>query len=133
MLGEPKGYIIIDKKLEHTRLPENIATTLMGRESYDIAEDYRNALCLRMVPVIDIAVDGSDYMVLGRGEKSGDFLWCVDKRDTIGELIPYSLLHPEPSPEDVIKMLQRMISGEVTEEDLRVIEEYSKRMGVPLW
>ncbi|MFA5401627.1 MAG: hypothetical protein WC359_14350, partial [Dehalococcoidia bacterium] len=50
------------------------------------------ALQGKMLRVMDIAVDGSSYLLLGDGPKTGQFIWDVDKRDTIGEMIPYAVI-----------------------------------------
>lgn len=113
MLGQPKGYVIVDKELKFTRKPPKVDYL-----DYDIAEDYFKALKLKMVPVIDVAVSGDAYLVLGQGEKSGTFIWEVDKRDTISKLIPYDVLHPEAASLDkLIELSKRIASGKATDED----------------
>jgi len=120
MFGEPKGYIIIDKELKHTKEPG------IGPDGKDLTEAYFNALKLKMVPVIDIATDGDSYLVLGNSPEIGGFLWSVDKRDTISKLIPYNILHPEP----LLSLVQKIVYGApLTMEDLEsAAEEIARRI-----
>lgn len=85
MLGQAKGYVSTDKELKYTtKWPDNVSTRLMCGREYDIVKDYRDALTGKInLPVMDTAVDGSDYLVLGHGKESGAFLWFVDVRDTL--------------------------------------------------
>ena len=83
-----KGYIQMVEKLVHTGMPVNMP--LLG---YNLAEDYLEALQGKRLQVIDVAVDGSGYLALGEGKKSGTFIWMIDKKDTIGEM---ELAAPDP-------------------------------------
>jgi len=104
VFGKPKGYIFIKKRLEHTREP---GFDLLGR---DLTKIYFEALQLRLVPVLDIAIDNSSYLVLGKSKEVGSFIWDIDKQDTTGEIIPYKLLHPnEPDIEDFLDLLRSII------------------------
>jgi len=104
--GKPKGYIGIMPKITHSREPG----MMMG---INLTEDYFNALQGKTVPVIDIAVDGSSYLVLGQGEKSGGFLWDIDKEDTTQQLIPYKFFHPGADSDDIIACLEMMQKGDL--------------------
>lgn len=116
----PKGYVIVDKELNFTKSPGQPAFV-----DYDLKEDYFNALKYRMVTVIDVAVSGDSYLVMADGEKSGTFIWEVDKRDTISELIPYEVLHPnEPSIEKILDIIKRITEGKMTDEDAEVIFQF---------
>ena len=109
MFGKPKGYIGIKPEIKHSREP-GPAPLL----DYDITKDYFDALRGRTVPVIDIAVDGSSYLVLGKGEISGQFLWDIDKEDTSQQLIPYNFFHPGPDAEDIIEFLKIIMEQKPT-------------------
>lgn len=82
MFGDPKGYIIVDKEITHTRPPG----------AGPLGEEYFDSLKSKMVPVMDISVGGDEYIVLGKTASGFPFLWFLDKRDTIGELIPAELI-----------------------------------------
>lgn len=120
----PKGYVIVDKELKFTREPG------AGPDGEDLTKPYFDALKLKMVVVMDVAVDGSDYIVLGDSPEVGQFMWFVDKRDTISKLIPYSLLHPnEPSLEDLIGVIGRLVKKEpLTDEDFDLFSSLYKKM-----
>ena len=125
MIGEIKGYVIADKKFEHTMKPE------IGPLGVDLTKDYFDAMYLKMLPVIDIAVEGAvgnEYVIKGEGKESGTFLWYLDKRDAISGLIPYKLLHPEPSLEEITALVGRMIKGDFTDEDFDMVIKFTGRM-----
>ncbi|KKN59525.1 hypothetical protein LCGC14_0541390 [marine sediment metagenome] len=106
MLGKPKGYIGIKHEITHSRTP--------GPGPFpdiNLTEDYFNALQGKTVPVIDIAVDGSSYLVFGKGEKSGGFIWDIDKEDTTQQLIPYKFFHPGVDVDDIISFLKIIQEG----------------------
>ena len=129
MLGQPKGYVIIDKELKFTREPPEIA--VMGLETVNLKEEYFEALKLKMVPVIDIAVDNSSYLVLGTG-KHGQFLWDIDKRDCVGEMIPYTLVHPENPRvklERLVKVLGEIETGKLSDDSLDWITREAEKLG----
>lgn len=106
MLGQPKGYIGIKPEITHSREP---GMSPMG--DYSLTEDYFKALQGKTVPVIDIAVDGSSYLVFGNGKKSSGFIWDIDKEDTSQVLIPYNFIHPGPTAEDLIEFLRIIGTG----------------------
>lgn len=122
-LMDPKGYVFIDKEITHSREP---GMSPLG--DYSLTEDYFNALKNKMVPVMDVAVDKSSYLVLGTGELSGGFIWNIDKRDTIGEMIPYELLHPGENLEEMISGIIKLSRGELSEEELEKFFEDAERM-----
>jgi len=119
---EPKGYVIVDKELKYTKEPG------LGPDGKDLTKPYFDALKLKMVPVMDIAVDGSEYLVLGDSPEAGSFLWFMDKRDTISELIPYNLLHPlDFGVEDLVALVQKLAKGQsLSDDDARLLREMLK-------
>ncbi len=104
--GKPKGYIGILPRITHSREPG--MDSLAG---INLTEDYFNALRGKIVPVMDIAVDGSSYLVFGKGEKSGGFLWDIDKEDTTQRLIPYKFFHPGVDVDDLIAFFKIIQEG----------------------
>lgn len=129
MLGQPKGYVFIKEEIRFSRKP---GWAPFG--NYDLTEDYFNALQMRLVPVWDVAVDGSSYLVFGKGEKSGGFIWGIDKRDTTGEMIPYKLIHPGLDWGELIGIFGRMLDGKLTAEDYdtlqREVVRFAREKGV---
>lgn len=112
MLGEAKGYIGIKPVISHSREPGMSLPGMGGlMETYDLTKDYFDALQGKTVPVIDIAVDGNSYLVLGNGEKSGQFIWDIDKEDTSQQLIPYTFFHPGPHLNDLVALLTILEKG----------------------
>lgn len=105
MFGEPKGYIGIKPEITHSREPGR------GPLGIDLTEDYFKALQGKTVPIMDIAVDGSSYLVYGKGEKSGGFIWDIDKEDTSQVVIPYNFFHPGPTMDDLIAFLKILQEG----------------------
>lgn len=85
---KPKGFIIVKKELKHTMPPPE---KMMGCD-YNLKEEYFNAMQGKMLKVVDVAVDDSDYLVQAESPKAGVFLWTVDKRDAIGTMIPYAVI-----------------------------------------
>jgi hypothetical protein len=81
---DPKGNVWIKRTFEHTKLWPERSVNLLTGAVIDLEKDYKEALAGRMVTVMDIAVDGSGYLVLGNSEKTGHFLWTVEKGDTMG-------------------------------------------------
>lgn len=106
--GKPKGYITILPKITHSRRPGPGPFP-----SIDLTEDYFNALQGKTVPIMDIAIDGSSYLVFGSGEKSGGFLWNIDKEDTTQQIIPYKLVHPGVDIDDILEFLDIISKGKV--------------------
>lgn len=85
---KPKGFVIVDKELKHTLPPPE---RVMGCD-YNLKDEYFGAMQGKMLKVMDVAVDGKDYLVQAESPKAGMFLWTVDKRDTIGTMIPYAVI-----------------------------------------
>lgn len=106
MFGQPKGYIGIKHEIIHSRKPG-----LSPLGDYDLTEDYFKALRGKTVPIMDIAVDGSSYLVFGKGEKSGSFIWDIDKEDTSQQVIPYKFFHPGADIDDIIATLELLKKG----------------------
>ena len=128
MFGKPKGYVLVDKEIKHTKTPG------IGPNGVDLTKDYFNALRFKVVPVVDIAVEGAvgdEYIVQGKGEISGTFLWFLDKRDTISDLIPYNLLNPMPSLEELVLLITKLVKGELTDEDFKMLNDLATKMGAP--
>ncbi len=55
-------------------------------DGHSMSADYREALSGKTLTVMDIAVDGSGYLVLAHHDRRGDFIWEVDKDDIHGFL-----------------------------------------------
>lgn len=79
---EPKGSVLINKEFVHTKLWPEPQFTFSGIQ--DLEKDYKEALAGKMVTVMDIAFDESCYLVLGNSEKTGQFIWNIEKGDTRG-------------------------------------------------
>lgn len=113
MLGEPKGYVIIDKEITHSPKPGR------GPRGEDLEVIYFEALKLKMVPVIDIAVDRSEYIVLGKSQSHGEFMWMIDSRDCISGLIPVELIRPgQVDPMEYMELFIKATTKGMTEEDI---------------
>jgi hypothetical protein len=131
MLGDPIGYVIVDKELKYTKEPGFGGLDPQTGVSINLTEEYFNALKLKMVPVMDTSVDGSEYTVFGEGPHGG-FLWFLDKRDTISELIPYNILYPnkvEDSMERLIRIFSDLEKGKLSKESFDWICKEAERMG----
>ena len=85
---KPKGFVIVEKEIKHTLPPPE----KIGGCDYNMKDEYFGAMQGKMLKVVDVAVDGKDYLVQAESPKAGVFLWTVDKRDTIGEMIPYAVV-----------------------------------------
>lgn len=136
MLGQHKGYIGIKPVISHSKEPGR------GPLGEDLTKDYFEALQGKTVPIMDIAVDGSSYLVLGTGEVSGGFIWDIDKEDTSQQIIPYKFLHPGPDIEDLIESMRIISKGLETcpcENFLNqpaidaILREHNKGMGEDLY
>lgn len=96
------------------------ATTMWPDKQYtlngivDLEKEYKEALAGKPCTVLDIAVDKSGYLVLGHSETAGDFLWMIEKEDTIGEILPVKWKNGQLIPtgmdmmEEMIYMAQNM-------------------------
>ncbi len=126
---EPKGYVITEKEFKHTMDPPEH----MPGCDYNLKEEYFKALQMKMLPVMDVAVDGSDYLVLGNSEKAGQFIWPVDKRDTIGEMIPYEAIRQmKPSFSDMMKQTMKAQGLEMDLDADEIVDVASKAMGLDI-
>ena len=81
---DPKGHVWINQEFVHTTLwPGEQFNPLTG-ETYDLEKEYKESLAGKLVVVMDVAVDDSGYLVLGKTKEGGHFLWMVGKGDTRG-------------------------------------------------
>jgi hypothetical protein len=78
---EPKGNVLIKKEFVYTTNWPSKSITLNG--VVDTEKEYKEGLAGKMCTVMDISVDGEEYLVLGETKQGGAFLWMVDKRDTL--------------------------------------------------
>lgn len=83
---EPKGYIFINREFVATKLWPGEQITMSG--VIDLEAEYKKALAGKPAMVMDIAVDGSAYLVLGHSDVVGNFMWQVEKEDTYGNILP---------------------------------------------
>jgi hypothetical protein len=126
---EPKGYVITEKEFKHTMEPPE---HMLGCD-YNMKEEYFKALQGKMLRVMDIAVDGSSYLLLGDSPNTGQFIWDVDKRDTIGEMIPYTVIQQmRPSFSDIMKAAMKAQGLEVDVDASEIIDVASKAMGLDI-
>lgn len=84
---EAKGNALIKNAFKHTKNWPNPQTNFITGEVIDLEAEYKKGLAGRLCLVLDIAVDGNSYLVLGQSEKVGDFLWLVEKED-IAQFLP---------------------------------------------
>lgn len=108
---EPKGYIFVKREFVATKLWPSPQLTLAG--TIDLEAEYKKALSGKPVQVMDIAVDGSGYLVLGHSEVVGTFLWSIEKEDTIGDILPVKWKNGEliPTGMDTLDELMYMIKN----------------------
>lgn len=83
---DSKGYVFVKKEFKATKLWPSKQLTLDGWVDYE--KEYKEALAGKPAQVMDVAVDGSGYLVIGHSKSIGTFLWSIEKEDTIGDLIP---------------------------------------------
>lgn len=74
----PKGTVLINREIVHTK---NWPSPIYFPNYINLEEEYKKALAGKIATVMDIAVDESGYLVLGKTEKGGDFLWIIEKED----------------------------------------------------
>lgn len=109
---EPKGYILIRKDFVATKLWPGEQFTMSGR--IDLEVEYKKSLAGKPAVVMDIAVDGSAYLVLGHSDVVGDFLWQIEKEDTYGDILPVKWKNGELIPtgmspmEEMIYMMKNI-------------------------
>jgi hypothetical protein len=111
-----KGYTLISREFVHTtRWPGKMP----GKDGpIDVEKQYKEALAGQVCPIMDIAVDGSSYLVIGSDKDGGQFIWDIDIRDTetflpikwkYGTLMPTNL-----SPVEEFKwMMDNMVAESV--------------------
>lgn len=79
---DPKGQVWINQEFVHTKIWPNPQLNFLTGETSDLEREYKEALAGKLVTVMDIAVDGSGYLVLGKTKEGGHFLWMIEKGDT---------------------------------------------------
>lgn len=79
---DAKGICLIKKEFTATKLwPDPTPSILNG--FINLEQEYKNALAGKLVHVLDISVEGQSYLVHGHSEKCGDFIWSIEKADTV--------------------------------------------------
>ena len=81
---EPKGNVWIKTEFTATKIWPNPQFNFLTGETTDLEKEYKESLAGKMVTVMDIAVDDSGYLVLGRTKSGVDFIWMIEKEDTRG-------------------------------------------------
>lgn len=76
-----KGFVLLRQEFKHTKIWPGETFTLDGVQ--DTEKIYKEALAGKVCPVLDIAFDGSAYLVLGTFKKGGQFIWNIEKEDTV--------------------------------------------------
>lgn len=81
---EAKGHVLLKQEFTHTKNWPNPQIRLSndGITSIDLEKEYKDALRGSLCLVMDIGVDGS-YLVLGESKTVGQFLWMIEKEDTV--------------------------------------------------
>lgn len=79
---DPKGQVWINQEFVHTKVWPNPQLNFLTGVTSDLEKEYKEALAGKLVTVMDIAVDGSSYLVLGKTKEGGHFLWMIEKGDT---------------------------------------------------
>ena len=81
---EPKGNVWIKTEFTATKIWPNPQFNFLTGETTDLEKEFKEALAGKLVTVMDIAVDDSGYLVLGRTKSGMDFIWMIEKEDTRG-------------------------------------------------
>lgn len=81
---DPKGHVWINREFVHTTIWPNAQHNFLTGETHDLETEYKEALAGKLVTVMDIAVDDSSYLVLGKTKEGGHFMWMIEKGDTRG-------------------------------------------------
>ncbi len=120
---DPKGNVLIKREIVHTKFWPNEHVNFLTGEVTNLEKEYKEGLAGKMVTVMDIAIDGEEYLVLGHTKEGGAFLWTIDKKDTVA-FIPvikkYGTLMPAGlSPMEEFEYLAKSMSSEY--------EEYRKK------
>lgn len=84
----PKGYVLLKREFTATKLwPGKVLSLNDGW--LDLEKQYKEALAGQLVVVMDISVTDDGYFVLGKSKATGDFLWMIEKEDTVkGSFMP---------------------------------------------
>ena len=81
---DPKGHVWINREFVHTKIWPNPQLNFLTGETNDLETEYKEALAGNLVTVMDVAVDDSSYLVLGKTKNGGHFMWMIEKGDTRG-------------------------------------------------
>jgi hypothetical protein len=81
---EPKGNVWIKNEFTATKIWPSPQINFLTGETTDLEKEYKEALAGKMVTVMDIAVDGSGYLVIAKTKSGVDFIWTIEKEDTRG-------------------------------------------------
>lgn len=81
---DPKGNVWIKQEFVHTKIWPNPQFNFLTGETQDLEKEYKEALAGKLVVVMDISVDDSGYLVLGKTKEGGHFIWMIEKEDTRG-------------------------------------------------
>lgn len=118
MIGDIVGWVFTKADFEFTR---DIPYSMF--ESEEETDKRNKAMKSNLLPVWEIAVDGSSYLCLIRMPEGKDFIWDIDKRDTSHFM-----------QGDVIGDMQRSVrlrkvfESLDVEPDLDLLEEISKKI-----
>lgn len=80
-MKDPVGSALLKAEFTATTVWPGEQMTLDG--IVDMEANYKSDLAGKMVSVMEIGIDGS-YLVYRYGEKSGPFIWLIEKEDVIG-------------------------------------------------
>jgi len=87
MIGEAIGYVLLKKDFEFTSNwsdnKNNFVAMSIGSQRIESKKTYKELLSGQMVSVMEESVDKKEYLILGKGENDGRFLWMIDKKDTV--------------------------------------------------
>jgi len=81
---EPKGNVWIKTEFKATTIWPSPHFNFLTGETTDLEKEYKEALAGKLVTVMDIAVDGSGYLVIAKTKSGVDFIWMIEKEDTRG-------------------------------------------------
>jgi hypothetical protein len=81
---DPKGHVWINREFVHTTMWPDKQVNFLTGETHDLEKEYKESLAGNLVTVMDVAVDDSGYLVLGKTKEGGHFLWMIEKGDTKG-------------------------------------------------
>lgn len=81
----PVGNALIKKEFTATTLWPPVMTTLEG--PVDLEKHYKEALAGKLVPVMEVDHESDGYLVIGKSEIVGDFIWQIEGGD-VRQFIP---------------------------------------------